>query len=511
MTTRKAAVADNAVTGRVVSQADREAKQLMDALTELGSKAVSSNAIRFEGTAIVLPASLAGPGGYEKARKILREQEELEERTFEMSRTFPYRPYDGAAAFDRAMIKLFGTAGIGKSWTDFFGNEHHPQLISVPVGVKETVQVPWDEVSFSPLDALFEIGYVADRNKGPLSHISVQCPRKHAAIIEGFFKVVEDELANRSIYRGKAIDGDTHPGFWDEKKVDARTVVYNGDTVEQLNRNVWSVIDYADAMRANRLPLKRAVLLEGEWGTGKTLAGALTAQHATRAGWTFILVRPEDDPLLALQTARLYAPAVVWIEDADNLANKSGKRAQISAVLDAMDNAAVKNSELMVGFTTNYPDQIEKGMLRPGRIDAVIHFGEVDPDKVEPLIRATVDDHLLGEIDFAQVAEAFTGYVPAYAVEAIQRAVRYSIAANAGQPSPLATDDLVLAANGLKRQLAMMRDAGEAQDTAMLEVALEAAVTRAAEAVAKRTRLVDFGSPFEVEQPSGALVPNGQG
>jgi transitional endoplasmic reticulum ATPase len=285
--------------------------------------------------------------------------------------------------------------------------------------------------------------------------------------------------------------------------------VYNGDTLEQLNRNVWSVIDYAEAMRRNRLPLKRAVLLEGTWGTGKTISGALTAQHASAAGWTFILVRPEDDPLLALKTARLYAPAVVWIEDADNLANKNSKRAQISAVLDTMDNAAVKNSELMVGFTTNYPDQIERGMLRPGRIDAVIHFGEVDPDKVEPLIRATVDDGLLApDIDFGQVSEAFTGYVPAYAVEAIQRAVRYSIAANGGHPSVLGTDDLVLAATGLKRQLEMMNNAGEAADTATLEVAMHVIAVRAAEEVAQRTKLVNVGQPFEVEQPSGALLPS---
>jgi len=746
-----------AKSGTVLTGDEKTRQQLLAVLDELGSGAVGDDSIAFEGTKIILPASLAGPGGLQEAGKFLHDYEEQQETKFEMSREFPYRPYDGAAAFDRAMKRVFGTAGIGKSWRDMFGGEHLPQLISVDTGPDSTEQVPWDLVKFSLLDAVFDIEYIHDEERGILSHISVTAPRKHKARIEGFFRVIEDELRQRSIYRGKAVTGAEHPGFFDERLVDPRKVVYNDDVIEQLNANVWSVIDHADQMRLNGIPLKRAFLLEGSWGcisgdagvtvnrggkgfsvriedlvrrlngedaryswdpdiptfvqrevngvvrlarlerawcsgvkqtfkvttdtgreiratdehpfltergwlrldelkvgdevhvrgeqkgdgrtvkplyerataphhpyrdaqdlvpvhrmvteaeasgvsyeeflakvrsgdtagmqfldtsvwavhhkdtdshnndpgnlqvmthrehhqlhakmstannvlckvatervvsvesygeemtydlsvegdphnfiaegfvvhnTGKTLAGALTAQHATAAGWTFILVRPEDNPLMALRTAQLYSPAVVWVEDVDNVANKNKNRAQIGAVLDAMDNIAGKNTEVMVGFTTNYPDLIEKGMLRPGRIDAVIHVGALEASKVERLVRVTVPEHLLKDVDYEQVAKSYDGYVPAYAVEAAQRAVRYSIARGNGKSGYITTRDLVFAADGLRRQLDMMNAAEEAGDLETLDGAMRRVATQAAENVLRRTQLQAVRAPFVVE------------
>jgi transitional endoplasmic reticulum ATPase len=493
-----------AKTGRVMTQADKDTARLLEVLSELGGAAVGDDSIEFAGDKIRLPAHLAGPGGIERACKTLRQYEEQQEKKIDFSRTFPYRPFDGAAAFNRAMMRVFGTAGIGKSWFDFFGQEHRPQLISIPVGVNESMQVPWDEIHFEMLDADFEIGMAKDPNKGFLSHITVTAPRKHQARIEGFFRAMEEELKERSIYRGRAIDGSDNPGFWDEQSVDPTRCVYNDDTLVDLHANIWSVIDHSDQMRMNHLPLKRAFLLEGPYGTGKTQAGALTAQHAVAAGWTFILVRPEDSPLEALRTAQLYSPAVVWIEDADNLANAQHSRARISTVLDAMDNAAVKNTEVMVGFTTNFPDVIDKGMLRPGRIDAVIHLGAVAPSKLKDLVESHIAAALRPDIEYTdELVEAFDGYVPAFAVEAIRRAVRYSIAKNQGRPSKVTTADLVEAARGLRRQKEMMEAAAEGSDDATIDALLRRQVRAEMEQVNQRTVLEGVGTPFKVVDENG--------
>jgi len=494
----------NVVTGKVVvTKAEQDQQHLLDALTALGSDAVGEDSLRFEGEEIVLPATLAGPGGLDKVIQTLRDIQRQQEKEFDFSRTFSYRPYDGAAAFDRAMKRVFGTAGIGKSWWSFFG-EHRPQLISVEVGVGKTVQVPWDEVALPTLDATFDIGMHRDSERGLLSHITVTCPRKHRAAIEGFFAVIEDELRQRSIYRGKAITGADTPTFFNHMAVDPDRVVYTAEVLEQLQANVWSVIDFADQMRMNSIPLKRAFLLEGPFGTGKTQAGALTAQHAVNGGWTFIRVRPEDDPLSAIRTAQLYSPAVVWIEDADNVANKNQSRAQVSAVLDAMDGIGAKNSDIMVGFTTNYVDLIEKGMLRPGRIDAVIHLDTPDREALEKLIEATIDPVLREKLDYDRIAEAFDGFVPAFVVEAAQRAVRYSIAHNGGRPSVITTDDLVNAAGtsggGLRRQLELMNDAPEASDKDSFAEVLTAVVEATVTDVIRRSEVQGF-APLEVNEP----------
>lgn len=500
------------VSGRVLTKAERDQQALLAALTELGSSAVGDDSIIFEGTQLVLPKNLEGDEGVDKAIKTLRDWQRQQDSTFEFSRTFDYRPHDGAAAFDRAMRRVFGTAGIGKTWYSFFGT-HRPQLVTVECGWGKTVQVPWDQVELPILDATFDVSLTRDREKGFLSHISVEAPRKHRAIIEGFFKVVEDELANSSIYRGGAITAaDENPGFFNHLAVNPDRVVYTAHSEEQLYANVWSVIDYAHIMRDNNLPLKRAFLLEGTYGVGKTQAGAITAQHAVAHGWTFILVRPEDDPLMAIRTAQLYSPAVVWVEDVDNLANKKKSRAGISAVLDAMDGIAAKNTDIIVGFTTNFPDVIDKGMLRPGRVDAVIHLGELDRPSTERLIKVTVDKSILSEdVDYDAVFAAFQGhdgtaFVPAYAVEAAQRAVRYSIARNQGRPSTITTEDLVKAGAGLRDQLEMMLRAPESADKHTMEDAVKEAAARAVEAALNRTELKEMGVHLAVTPANGIVA-----
>ena len=141
------------------------------------------------------------------------------------------------------------------------------------------------------------------------------------------------------------------PTFLDLSKIDPNKVIYSEEVLTQLNTNLWSVLEHTDLMRSYGLPLKRAVLLEGPYGTGKTLAGTLTAKRAVENGWTFILVRPgQDDLFTALKTAQVYAPAVVWFEDIDGLA-KGGTDEQISRLLDALDGAQTKGHAVVAGFT----------------------------------------------------------------------------------------------------------------------------------------------------------------
>src|SRR5207249_8115536 len=115
-----------------------------------------------------------------------------------------------------------------------------------------------------------------------------------------------------SIYRGKALVGHEEPQFLDMDEFDPEKVVYSQEVLTQLESSVWGVLRWTDAFRRDKITRKRAILLHGPYGTGKTLAGQLTAKIATDNGWTFIAARPgQDDLTEALQTARLYEPAVV--------------------------------------------------------------------------------------------------------------------------------------------------------------------------------------------------------
>jgi transitional endoplasmic reticulum ATPase len=432
---------------------------VLERLSELGSLSVSEEAIQYEGTRIVLPQVMEG--NLDSALEYLKDVRDAEEEEMRFGRTYDYRPNDGYAAFQRAMNRVFGTSGVGKAVWTMFGKEL-PELISIPVGPGKTMQVPQGRVMFTPLNATFVL-HPAMSASGIVFRLDVIGPKKYRRHIEGFMDVIADELKERSIYRGKAITADDpSPEFLDPYLVDAAKVVYAQDALTQLDANLWTVLDHADRLRSLRVPLKRAVLLSGEYGTGKTLTGSLTAQHAVEAGWTFVLVKPGEDPYAALRTAALYAPAVVWIEDLDVLAQNKD-RGELGRLLDALDGVSVKGTEVIAGFTTNFPESIDKAVLRPGRIDALIHIAGLDRPGFEALVRSRIPEGLLdGSVNFDLVAESMHDYVPAFAVEAAERALRYSMSRNEGVPGVISTQDLVDAADGLRPQYDLMKDASEA-------------------------------------------------
>jgi hypothetical protein len=430
-------------------------------LARLGKIQTGDDALIYEGTRFVLPTSMQGQN-LSVAIKYLRSYEEQMEAEFNFARTFNYRPWDGANAFQRAMVRVFGTSGVGKTIPgNFFTPDRKPEYITVADSATTTTQVPWGLVYFAPLNASFYLNGKKTRELGQVFVINVEAPRKYRAHIDAFLQVVQDELENNSLYRGKAFTGGDEPVFLDTTDIDPNRVIYTDDVLVQLETNLWSALRYSPAMRAAGVPVGRKVLVEGPYGTGKTLAGQLTAREAVNNGWTFIINRPGKDNLTdTLKTAQLYAPAVVWFEDIDIVAEGSSEE-QVSALLDSLDGIATKGLEVVAGFTTNHVSKIQKGVLRPGRIDAVIHIGALDDAAMTKLIKASLSADLIGDVDFPTVVKAFAGFLPAFAREATDRAVRYSMVRGAGTPIPVNTADLVNAANGLRPQLALMEEAHE--------------------------------------------------
>lgn len=470
------------------SENDKIKAAILKGLDELGKLTVGDDDLIFRGKQFVLPESMEG--NIDGAIKYLQQQKAQAEERFAFDRQFNYRPYDGAHAFELAMRRMFGTVGIGKPIQMMF-REIPPQYITVNISAHETAQVPWGRVTFSPLEANFYIGSSQHREYGLVFSLHVEAPRKHRKRIEAFFTLVEQELREHSIYRGKAFTGAAEPSFIDTAEIDPNRVVYSEDVMVQLETNMWSLLRYTENMRKYGVPLKRAVLVEGPYGTGKTLAGRLTAKEAVENGWTFILARPDKDDLTeVLNTAQLYAPAVVWYEDIDTIAHGENYT-PISGLLDALDGVTNKGIEVLAGFTTNFVERIHKGVLRPGRLDAVIHIGGLTPELIELLVKVTVPDDILGTVDYAAVSEAFDGYVPAFATEAINRAMRYRMSRNGGVPDVIETEDLVNAAAGLRPQLALQEAAKEGAKPPAVDTAISKVVTETITPLLNRTVVAD--------------------
>ncbi len=442
------------------TEAEKVRAELLLRLAELGGRLTSDDEVAFEGTRFVIPATLDLQGAIEFLKEKVRE----DERTVAFTKKFNFRPMDGARATARALKKAFGIH-VQRPIQTFFG-DIPPELRDVQVSLTETEQVPWGRMGIPGLEGLdIYLGATHDPELGPLFHIRSEGPRKFRHHIEGLYKLIEEELRTNSVYRGKAFDGQDEPKFLDLSGVDPSRVVYSEEVMAQLDANIWSVIKYRHEMHALNVSTKRAVLFEGPYGTGKTLAAFLTAKLAEANGWTFIYCRPgKDDIAVVMQTARLYEPAVVFFEDVDVIA-QPGEPDAVSRLLDIFDGIQSKGTEIMVVLTTNHVERIHKGMVRPGRLDAVIHIGSMDRQGVERLIKSLVpEDKLAEDVDFDEVFAAMEGFLPAFVKETVERTIRYAVARSGGTMTTLQTSDFVFAAHGLRPQLELMEGAREHED-----------------------------------------------
>lgn len=370
------------------------------------------------------------------------------------SRTFKYRPFDGAHAVTSVLRKFFGTSGRGVPIKTMFGSIP-PQQIEIEVDQHgHTEQVPWGHVAMSHLEGKLMLSASEDTEYGTLFTLSVDCPKRYGQEVAGFFTLVEHELRTNSIYKGKSIKGTDQPRFIPTGYDD--TIVYAEDVESALNATVWGVIQHAALLKEDKKKVNKRVLLEGPYGTGKSEAGRRTASVANDNGWTFIQFQSGKSNLEELektiQTARLYAPAVVFIEDIDIYAGVEGVNSQ-TRITNLFDGIGTKGDQVMIVMTSNVPAAFSKGMLRAGRVDRMIHIGELDKNGVEQLVRRVIGEHRLdSDIDFEAVHVAMEGFEPAFVRSTFDQAAEAALIRTGSRDYKVGTNDLVTAATLLRPQ-----------------------------------------------------------
>lgn len=420
---------------------------------------------------------------YEEAGLIFQRKHEEMKQPFQFQRVFNYRPDDGAHAAAIVLTRMFGVT-IGKTIHTMFGSTP-PMYRTIEVGLNQTEEVPWELIAIPALPGA-EIYLGSTQNEyGPVFAVSVTSPKLHKAVIETLMNAISAELRDNSIYRGKALLGANALKFMDVGSFDPSQIVFSDFVARTLEAGLWSVLEHEDSLTQANIPLRRSVLLYGDYGTGKSSVGWMTAQKAVKAGWTFLSAKAGRDNLKdTLQTAALYEPAVVLVEDIDaHTPNVENKHA-IAELLDLLDGVAAKARRLVVIMTTNHIEDVPAGMLRPGRLDFAVEIAGLDRNGAERLFRAVVPARLLGDVDFDKVYEAMSldgrDFLPAWVRSVADRASSFAIVRDGGVNFQLTTDDLVDAARSLHPQLRLMLDAAEGRSTPTLDEAFADAVQVAA-------------------------------
>jgi hypothetical protein len=365
-----------------------------------------------DGTQINVPRTMT----LQSAAVTLAAAAQAQEQEQDFVKVFKARPWDGAWATLNVMREFFGTTGRGTALHSFFGSVK-PRMMSVEIGFGQHAEVPWGRLEAPLFEGALDFSISSDPSLGYLFELTVTAPKKHEAAIVGFFRLIEDWLSQRSIYKGKAILGTANPTFL--PPYTESSIVYTEQVNALLETAVWGVIRNREVLKDDQRKVNTRTLLFGPYGTGKSEAGRMTADVAVRHGVTFIQVESGaslEDLEQSAATARLLAPAVLFVEDVDLLVNDGSEgSAQQARVLELFDGISSKSDGVMILMTSNKAATFSKGMLRAGRVDQMIEVGALDRPATEVLIRKVIgSDRLAPDLDFDTVWKAVEDFEPAF-------------------------------------------------------------------------------------------------
>jgi transitional endoplasmic reticulum ATPase len=209
------------------------------------------------------------------------------------------------------------------------------------------------------------------------------------------------------------------------------------------------------------VPLKRGILLEGRYGTGKTLTAHRLAQICVQNGWTFLYVEDVRDLDMAVAFAKLYQPCVLFAEDVDRTMPNGPRTPEIDKILNTLDGVESKHLEVMTVLTTNHVGGIHSGFLRPGRIDTVIPILAPDDGAMLRLVRhygKTKDGIAIVEGTDAEIIAAVKGLKgsnAAFVQEAVERA-KLSAIGNSEDTMVIRPDDISVAVASMQTHIKMV-------------------------------------------------------
>lgn len=434
------------------------------------------------GDKLILPEAMSKRDAIEHLKRQLKYDEEAINLSFE----FPVFLFDGALAMWKCMKEQYGFP-TQEPTPGFFSNDP-PHVINVATGPTTTVAVPWGRMSVPGVEGWFQTEFSVSQGRF-IFKFSATVKRMYEKSVNELAKRMRVYLQEHSIYRGRAVklrlrddDGDLFetgemiqvmPSFMDVTKVDENSLVYNQDVRDAIFTNLFIPIKHTQECRAAGVPLKRGILLAGPYGVGKSLTAYATARVCQENGWTFFYCERANELADMVGLAKQYTPSCIFCEDIDRV--MSGERdMDMDTLLNVIDGIESKGTELMVVLTTNHLEHINRAMLRPGRLDAVIHLDLPDHKTVETLIRRYAGDLLPARENIEPAATLLQGEIPAVIRECVERAKLSAVRLCPDGGLRLSGEALKDAATLMRKQLDLLNPAKTQEQKSNATVLAEA-------------------------------------
>lgn len=415
------------------------------------------------GKKIILPSE-PNPMGLMEAAEILEQMHEEQEQDVAISEIIRSAHFvDGLVAFTDAMEEVFGWTRAVPTPT-FFG-PRPPVFVDVPVSINDSRRVLTGRFEMPNVKGWVQVGSTVEKGV-TVFQIQGKTIRKFQPLFEALAEATRRRVKENSIFKGKSFEllfneeggiSDDAPTFIDLRG--SETPIFSHETEQAVQANILTPIQHSQRCRDMGIPLKRGILLEGPYGTGKTLVSRQAGQEAVKHGWTHIVIREPKNLAPALEFARKFQPCVVFVEDIDREMEGEDRTQKIDNILNTLDGVDSKNSEVMVVFTSNHADRINRAMMRPGRLDAVISVQHPDAAAAMRLAKVYGGKLIDPAGDYSEAAEALAGQSPAVIRETVERAKLYSMdKINGDDTFYLTPQSLVDSAATMMRQLALLEE-----------------------------------------------------
>lgn len=334
---------------------------------------------------------------------------------------------DAAFALNKAIEKIVGYTKQSKDETPS-GGENPPTMIDIKLSNGERIKVPFGKMDLPNFgeEAYVDMQYNAGNQT---LVVQGQCQKMYVHELDDIINLATEILRTDSIYKGQAMKyvKGREPEFINLNGIDKQNLFLTEEakfTTEPIEARITKTAECI----ANNIDIKYGVLLEGPYGTGKTLYAFKLAKKAVDNGWSFMYCKNAEDTLEAMQVAQRYTNngkgVVLFIEDIDKILSKRDQYTNEISLL--MDGGESKDLNLITIFTTNHMSDIDPTFLRGKRIGAVVSLTAPDANTAEQMLQAMLvnengDSFVTGDLTESASKIEELQIVPAFIAEIADR------------------------------------------------------------------------------------------
>jgi hypothetical protein len=257
--------------------------------------------------------------------------------------------------------------------------------------------------------------------------LQVKCGWADRYELMGLVSEIKDTVASSPYIKGQILELSGHGFSILDMKGDMPIV--DKSLKYELDKNIFNMFRKSEEFRRYGLPVKRAIILEGSPGCGKTMicrhvAAALKGE-VTVLWVTSKAIESSSAISNAFELARKLSPSLIVMEDLDLISGtRFDDQETLGEMLNQLDGVSA-NENIVVIATTNKVASLDEALRdRPGRFDRIYRLGKPSAETARMIAESylkerginsktikglNLDSVLTGDLTGAQVVEAMKG------------------------------------------------------------------------------------------------------